>query len=188
VPNPKPAPRACGTAVAGTAATARDATVAEVALPAEPSVGPEQDGAAPAPDSTFNEEADSASLITASVGDEAEAGAVVSGNESAAPASEQTAVVSSEAQGVVFDFVAPCWVDVRDSTGRKVLYGGIGGGERHVLEGDPPYKVVLGDREAVTITINGQPMEPPPGAGDRRVARFSLDPDDFGIVSAGLDR
>lgn len=98
------------------------------------------------------------------------------------------ASVAEEPQtdGVVFNFSAPCWVDIRDSNGTKVLYGGIGGGERHILGGQPPYKVVLGDASSVSIVVNGQTITPPSTVAGKKVARFSLDPDEYGMVSAGL--
>lgn len=100
----------------------------------------------------------------------------------------ELASTTKPTQGVVFDFTSACWVDIRDSNGRKVLYGGIGSGERHLVEGPPPYKVVLGDSGCVDITVNGQAVEPQPAIAGKRIARFALNPDDYGMVAAGLQQ
>jgi len=91
-------------------------------------------------------------------------------------------------EGVVFEFESPCWVDVRDSRGRKVLYGGIGGGESHRLDGDPPYRVVLGNSSAVGIRVNGRLIDTPFPADGGRVARFSIHPEKDPVIAAGLGR
>ena len=89
-------------------------------------------------------------------------------------------------QGVVFEFGSPCWVDVRDSRGRKVLYGGIGGGEIHRLDGEPPYRVVLGNSTAVAIRVDGRLIETPFPADGRRVARFSIHPERDPVIATGF--
>lgn len=72
-------------------------------------------------------------------------------------------------------FEAPCWVDIRDSKGEKVLYGGIGAGDTFTLSGVPPYQVLLGNSSAVKITVGGEDFATD-GFAKGRVARFVLDP------------
>lgn len=103
-------------------------------------------------------------------------------------AAPELASTTKPTQGVVFDFTSACWVDVRDSNGRKMLYGGIGSGERHLVEGSPPYKVVLGDSGCVDITVNGKAVAPQPAVEGKRIARFALNPDDYGMVAVGLQQ
>lgn len=91
--------------------------------------------------------------------------------------SDVTTGVEGTGEGVVFQFTAPCWVDVRDAEGNKVLYGGVGSGERHVLTGIPPYRVVLGNNAAVSISVDGRPFDTSAHSSGR-VARFNLDPAD----------
>ena len=99
---------------------------------------------------------------------------------------ESESPVVPDQEGVVFEFESPCWVDVRDSRGRKVLYGGIGGGERHRLDGDPPYRVVLGNSSAVAVRVNGRLIDTPFPADGRRVARFAIHPDQDPVIAAGF--
>ena len=96
--------------------------------------------------------------------------------------------VMPDQEGVVFEFESPCWVDVRDSRGSKVLYGGIGGGESHRLGGDPPYRVVLGNSSAVAIRVNGRLIDTPFPADGGRVARFSIHPEKDPVIAAGFGR
>ena len=89
---------------------------------------------------------------------------------------EQTQASESGEGEVVLDFTAPCWVDIRDADGAKVLYGGIDRGKRHVLAGKPPYSLILGNNSAVNITVAGRRLDTEPYSTGR-VARFSLDPE-----------
>jgi cytoskeleton protein RodZ len=78
--------------------------------------------------------------------------------------------------GVVLEFTATCWVDIRDASGRFKLLGNVPVGSRRVLEGVPPYAVILGNSQAVKITVNGQPFDLAPFSRGN-VARFTLDPE-----------
>jgi cytoskeleton protein RodZ len=76
---------------------------------------------------------------------------------------------------IAMTFNAACWVDVRDSGREFKLFGEMPKGTRKVLGGQPPYKVVIGNAQAVTITVNGRPFDLAPYAKGN-VARFTLDP------------
>lgn len=78
---------------------------------------------------------------------------------------------------VVLEFSGPCWVDVRDSTRAFKLFGEQNSGDRFVLEGTPPYDVVLGNAAAVRIEVNGEPFDLA-SHSKGNVARFKLDPND----------
>ena len=77
--------------------------------------------------------------------------------------------------GIVMTFSAPCWVDVRDSTRKFKLFGEMPKGARRVLGGEPPYKFVIGNARAVSISVNGEPFDLAPYAKGN-VARFTLNP------------
>jgi len=83
---------------------------------------------------------------------------------------------SSTAQ-VVFGFSGPCWVNVRDSSGQRRLFGEMAAGDRKPVEGTPPWSVVLGNSRAVRITINGEPFDHSRYASGN-VARFTLSLDE----------
>lgn len=76
---------------------------------------------------------------------------------------------------VVLTFNAACWVDVRDSERKFKLFGEMPKGERKVLAGEPPYKLVIGNAQAVSITVDGKPFDLAAHAKGN-VARFTLDP------------
>ena len=76
---------------------------------------------------------------------------------------------------IVMTFNAPSWVDVRDSERKFKLFGEMPKGTRRVLGGEPPYKLVIGNAQAVSITVNGQPFDITRFAKGN-VARFTLDP------------
>jgi cytoskeleton protein RodZ len=76
---------------------------------------------------------------------------------------------------VVMEFSGPCWVDIRDSERKFKLFGEMGNGDRHRLEGKPPYSVIIGNAAAVQITVAGEPFDLASIARGN-VARFTLDP------------
>ena len=78
--------------------------------------------------------------------------------------------------GILFEFSAASWVDIRDSSGKFKLLGNMPMGARRVLEGVPPYSVILGNSQAVKVTINGEPFDVAPYSSGN-VARFKLDPE-----------
>jgi cytoskeleton protein RodZ len=95
--------------------------------------------------------------------------------DGAAAAGVEGAPVVDGTQQIVMTFNAPSWVDVRDSERKFKLFGEFPKGSRKVLGGQPPYKLVIGNAEAVSITVNGKPFDLAAYAKGN-VARFSLDP------------
>jgi cytoskeleton protein RodZ len=95
--------------------------------------------------------------------------------ESAASPADGGAPVIEGGRQIVMSFNAPSWVDVRDSERKFKLFGEMPKGTRRVLGGEPPYKLVIGNAQAVSITVNGQPFDITRYAKGN-VARFTLDP------------
>ncbi|SDX58672.1 cytoskeleton protein RodZ [Allochromatium warmingii] len=93
------------------------------------------------------------------------------------PAAE-TAAPPPTSTEVVLEFVGTSWVDVRAANGRVVLNGEMRSGDRRVLEGEPPYKFVIGNAAATQLTIGGRPFDLKRRA-QGNVARFALDPKSF---------
>lgn len=85
--------------------------------------------------------------------------------------------VEADAQAgrILLTFDGPCWVDVRDSERKYKLFGEMKKGDRHVLDGTPPYSVILGNAAAVTITVDGAAFDLS-AIAQGNVARFTLDP------------
>jgi cytoskeleton protein RodZ len=49
-------------------------------------------------------------------------------------------------------------------------------GDRHVLDGEPPYAFVIGNATATAVTVGGKPFDLG-GVSRGNVARFKLDPE-----------
>ena len=97
----------------------------------------------------------------------------------AKPASEASVVtapqtvVNSGSSDIAISLTGDCWINIIDATG-KVLVDGVKGTGRDVLaSGTPPFKVIFGAPQVVTLKLNGENVslaEFPRG----RVARFTL--------------
>ncbi|MCF8015278.1 MAG: DUF4115 domain-containing protein [Chromatiaceae bacterium] len=73
-------------------------------------------------------------------------------------------------------FSGPSWVDIRDSSGQILLFGEMSAGNRKILEGTPPYRLVIGNASTVELTLAGEPYDLEP-VSRGNVARFELDPE-----------
>jgi cytoskeleton protein RodZ len=82
----------------------------------------------------------------------------------------------AEAGQLVLEFVEASWVDISDSTGR-LLSGEQAAGSRHVLGGQPPFVVALGNAPGVRLSVDGQPWPVPEDARTpgSNVARFRIE-------------
>jgi len=89
---------------------------------------------------------------------------------------ENTPATEAAADEIVIAFSGPCWVDIRDSERQFKLFGEMSKGDRHILEGTPPYSVIIGNASAASITVGGAPFDLS-GISRGNVARFTLDPD-----------
>ncbi len=76
---------------------------------------------------------------------------------------------------LVIEFTGKCWAEVRDATGRAHIIGEKNAGTRYELESDlGPFKVILGNANVVSMTLNGRPYDL--AAHTRgNVARFTLE-------------
>lgn len=86
-----------------------------------------------------------------------------------------TDVDEPAAAAVVLNFSGPCWVDIRDSTGKVLLFGEMARDDREILGGQPPYSLVLGNTAAAELSVAGQPYDLS-AVSRGNVARFKLDP------------
>ena len=91
------------------------------------------------------------------------------------PAEKPGAGGETAASEIVFEFLGPCWVDIRDSTRKFKLFCEMKKGKRTVLEGTPPYSVILGNSAMVRIMVDGRPFDIE-SLSHGSVARFTLDP------------
>jgi len=164
---PIPAPEGEVTAAEETAEPA--SLVAAVADPQQPQPEPATETLAaespsPAPSEASEPEAATPQANEASEATEATAGA--EGDDAGTPV---------QADEIVMTFSGPCWVDIRDSERKFKIFGEMGKGDRRVLEGKPPYSVILGNASVVEVTVAGAPYDLS-GVSRGNVARFTLDP------------
>ena len=147
----------------------------ELALPAKPDAGLTT-AAGTAPADSHAEAAASVAVApagaTGTVEPPVAAAPVTADLVSTLPAASAGVPAST---GIELEFLAPCWVDVRDAKRSFKLFGEMPKGARKTLGGEPPYKVVLGNAAAVRILVNGAPYDISQHARGN-VARFTLDP------------
>ena len=73
------------------------------------------------------------------------------------------------------EFSAECWVEISDSQ-RRLLYGLEKAGVTRVLDGVPPFRLFLGNTEAVEVSIEGRSYEVPRAVRTgSNMARFVID-------------
>ena len=86
-----------------------------------------------------------------------------------APAPAATAKKSE----IILYVEADCWADVRDAADKRLIYETIPGGRVITLSGEAPFRIFLGNAQAVKMFYNGQEYDI---SKHRRglVARFTL--------------
>jgi cytoskeleton protein RodZ len=154
----------------------------EVLAPADPStaLAPKAEPAVPGVGASVPEEASATPLSVSDVGAPPEAPPAEGGPpdaESPASLASRGGTEAGDAaeSGITFEFLGPCWVDIRDATRKFKLFGEMRKGDKRVLGGSPPYSVILGNSPMVRVTVDGKPYDI--GAHARgSVARFTLDP------------
>ncbi|WP_440997302.1 RodZ domain-containing protein [Arhodomonas sp. SL1] len=175
-----------GSQSAETATAARDGdrgdqaavagTAPEAETPADVETG-DVDRSATAPDGGGGEEATTgAEEALAAGGGAAEPGAATpdDGAETeGAGASAETPAVGGPGETLEFRFSGESWMEVTDARGERLLFGLIQGGESHSVAGEPPFRIVIGDVQAVTLRYDGNPVALNERASGR-VARFTL--------------
>ncbi|MGH8482400.1 MAG: DUF4115 domain-containing protein, partial [Nevskiaceae bacterium] len=81
----------------------------------------------------------------------------------ATPAPAPAAPVPQAPAGVpnqlVLEFSEASFVRVEDNQGRTLKIGLVRGGERHALDGAPPYTVFLGNAHNVSVFLGGKPVD-----------------------------
>jgi cytoskeleton protein RodZ len=83
----------------------------------------------------------------------------------------------TQAKTLLFEFSGACWTEVRDLDGKVRIIGEMRTGTRRSLSSQyGPFLVVLGDVDAVSLKIDGQPFNLKPFTRGK-VARFTLDPE-----------
>jgi len=82
------------------------------------------------------------------------------------------------ANSIVIEFAEACWTEIRGFNNSYKLLGNMQKGQRYVLGGEPPYTFVLGNSQAVTLTIKGQQFDIK-AHSKGNIARFILQAEDI---------
>jgi len=85
-----------------------------------------------------------------------------------------TAPAESSQQSIRISFSEPCWVQVTDSSGKLVLNGEMRAGDEKDIEGDAPFRFVLGNAGAVELLVGDKRFDLGPYTSGN-VARFTLE-------------
>ncbi|MCX7627401.1 MAG: DUF4115 domain-containing protein [Methylophilaceae bacterium] len=95
------------------------------------------------------------------------------------PAVEQTQAAAGggvwgERARIVMTFSQPTWVRVMDRGGVEVLHKNKPAGSEEVVEGNPPFRLEIGNAAGVQLNYNGQPIDLTPHT-KANVARLTLE-------------
>ena len=93
--------------------------------------------------------------------------------ESSSPVSDPVSVPGSPE--IVLSLTDKCWINVRDATGEFRMNNNDDAGTEKKFTGKPPYKILIGNVRAATLTIDGEPFDLS-GYTKQNVARLVLDP------------
>ncbi|MDO6837375.1 DUF4115 domain-containing protein [Pseudoalteromonas carrageenovora] len=74
---------------------------------------------------------------------------------------------------IVMNFNDESWVEIYDGEGEKVAFGVKKAGYKMTVSGTPPFSVVLGKHDVVSITLNGEPIDIS-SFPKNRLAKFKL--------------
>lgn len=72
-----------------------------------------------------------------------------------------------------FSFTERCWLSVKDSGGREIVWQLYGPGEKVTLRGQPPFELVIGNARGTTVKYRGKEVRLPVDSGDN-VARLTV--------------
>ena len=94
--------------------------------------------------------------------------------QGAAPAAAASAAADAAAADVLaFTATGETWITVRDAAGKPLVERALAAGEKLGGAGEPPLSVTVGRKDAVTVTVRGQPFDLK-SLGPSNVARFTV--------------
>lgn len=102
-----------------------------------------------------------------------DATAATSATTNQLPTGTATASVA-DANALVMNFSADCWLQVSDATGKSLFSGTQKSGTSLNLVGTPPYKLTIGAPAAVQVQFQGNPVDLSRFVKANRVARLTV--------------
>ena len=85
----------------------------------------------------------------------------------------QAKVIEPSQSGYVFSFTGKCWLEVVDSRGKKIISKEYKAGDSVSLEGQGPFKVLLGNAPAASLVHNNEAVTITPDK-NRKLLRITL--------------
>jgi len=85
-----------------------------------------------------------------------------------APADAKSEVVLGRRK-LQLSFTGECWAEIYDARGWRLFFGFGHAGTAQELNGVPPFRLVLGNTEAITVAIEGNTVSLPAGVPNQRV-------------------
>jgi cytoskeleton protein RodZ len=148
-------------------ATAADSTPDEASEPDE-ALAPDEASEAPASEAPQGDEAMASTADSAGTA----SGADITAESAPAP---ETVTEAVEQQTIELTYTGDSWMEIRDDRGERLIFGMARPGTARV-EGAPPFDIVVGNIDHVTLRYQGEPVNL--GAYARqKVARFTLGTD-----------
>jgi cytoskeleton protein RodZ len=71
-------------------------------------------------------------------------------------------------------FTGDCWTEVTDAQGRRLYYDLGQEGRIITVSGDAPLRLILGDADNVSVSVDGRPWPVPASARSGRLARLTI--------------
>ncbi len=87
---------------------------------------------------------------------------------------QPSAITANSLDTLSLLFTAECWVEVTDSQGDVIAAELYQAGDRAELQGLAPFDVMFGNVRAISVEMNGQPVEVTP-RGSRKTLRMTID-------------
>ncbi|MEQ5803634.1 RodZ domain-containing protein [Halomonas sp. H10-9-1] len=91
-----------------------------------------------------------------------------------APAATEPAAAQDAAGRLAFTFNEQSWTEVFDASNQRVFVGLQEPGTTASVEGEPPFRLTVGNATGVELLWQGEPVDLPARAGANNVARFTL--------------
>jgi cytoskeleton protein RodZ len=158
-------------------ASAEKSTVAEAPAPAAPEVSVPAAPVEPQPADTVMappSEPSAASPVVVPPALPAPAPSAAVAQPIAAPAASVPTQTSASGSRIVMKFTQPSWVRVSDRDNKVMMHGNQPENTEQVIEGNPPFKVEVGNAAGVQLNYNGQPVDLAPHTKSN-VARLTLE-------------
>ncbi|HWS14051.1 MAG TPA: DUF4115 domain-containing protein, partial [Rhodocyclaceae bacterium] len=86
----------------------------------------------------------------------------------------QAAPAEQAMRRLAFSFARESWVQVRDGSGKVILSNSHAAGSTRVVEGVPPFSLIIGNAPGVTLSYDERPVDLKPHTAST-VARLKLD-------------